>query len=90
MKDTASVSIYFRVTGAALYDGGPGYLSVTYDGASGTADLDAFIRTSKEDTARILGVPVNQIEVISRAEYEENTEDDDSQPAYFDDGEEME
>lgn len=74
MKDTESVSIYFRVTGAALYNGGSGYLSVTYDGVSGAADLDAFIRQSKEDTAYILGVTVDQIEVISRAEYEENTE----------------
>ena len=76
---TMSLGIYFEVKDAEIYggEGTVGYAATIVDiSLSGLqkADFTKYAESQKEGMAQFCHVPVEKVRVISRDEYEENTD----------------
>lgn len=77
---TLSLGIYFEVKDAELYggEGTVGYtaiiMEVSVDGLQ-KADFTKFVNSQIEETANLCKVPLENVRVITREEYEENTDE---------------
>lgn len=78
MNESVSVSIYFYVDGV--------YTAITYDGVTEVRDLAGQIARTKADVAKMLDVPAERVKVITRKEYEEETDEADEDPDDMYDG----
>ena len=68
---TMSLGIYFEVKDAEIYggEGTVGYAATIVD-----ISLSGYAESQKEGMAQFCHVPVEKVRVISRDEYEENTD----------------
>lgn len=79
-KILLSLGVYFEVKDAELYggEGTIGYTSmimdISVDGLQ-KADFAKFVNSQIEGTANFCKVPLENVRVITREEYEENTDD---------------
>ena len=69
---TMSLGIYFEVKDAEIYvgEGTVGYAATIVD----ISDFTKYAESQKEGMAQFCHVPVEKVRVISRDEYEENTD----------------
>lgn len=74
-----SAELYFEVTGAAMY-GGPGSIGYTSIGLGGVKDItqitDEYVEAQTQAMANFLEVPRAAIRLISKDDYDQETEDE--------------
>lgn len=78
-KVSVTVSLFFKINGSEMGDGETLYSESKID--LNTVDLSGFnlqeyARSQIEGYSELLKVPEKNIEIISRQEYEDNTDDD--------------
>lgn len=81
------VSLYFKIANSHMY-GGPGsigYASARYGEVGNILELNEdWIHTVIRDLAATLGIQPHDIVLISKAEYEEATSEEDDDEDYYD------
>ncbi len=82
-----SVGLHFEVTDAEMY-GGAGSVGYTAINLGGIKDItqitDEYVEAQTQATANFLNVPRNAVRLISKEEYDHETEDEDE--CFWDDG----
>lgn len=81
-ESMVTVGLYFEIHDADLYGGKGtvGYASTNADSkvsALAKADIGNYVESQRQAFAEMLKVDVEKVKVISRTEYEENTEEED-------------
>lgn len=78
-KINFTLSVYFEIVGSQAFEGDVGYSEVKldfYKKQLKDIKLGEFVEGQKREYAKIFKIPVENIRIISRKEYEENTEGD--------------
>lgn len=84
-----SVSLHFEVTNSEMFggEGSVGYTMVNFGGVSNFEKLDgSFVDNQLELTANILNVQKEDVKLISKEQYDLETEDDVQTEIDFDEG----
>lgn len=83
MKDASmSLGIYFEIKDAELYggEGTTGYaatiVEISIEGLQNNADFEKYANSQLEAMASMAKVPKEKVRIISKDEYEENTEEE--------------
>lgn len=76
MKINYTIVLSFKVKGSAWFDGETGYTQTKSDVLSGSDfDIQSYCEKQKNAVAKMLMVPVENVKIIPRKEYEQNTEE---------------
>lgn len=78
-KISVTISLYFEITGAEIFGGDVGYseskIDLNTESLAGF-NLKEYAKDQKEGITEIASVPIENVKIIRRKEYEENTEED--------------
>lgn len=77
-KISVTISLYFEITGAEIFGGDVGYSESKIDldtESLARFKLREYARDQKEGTAGMVSVPTENVKIIGREEYEENTKE---------------
>lgn len=72
-----NIAFYWEISNSLLYDGEVGYAATKYEGVKNLDAIDdTFIENLLGNVADMAGVSRENVRLISREEYDMNTEDD--------------
>lgn len=76
MKIDYTIVLSFKVKGSEWFDGETGYIQTKSDVLSGSDfDIPGYCEKQRNAVAKMAKVPVENVEIVPRKEYEQNTEE---------------